>query len=184
MAREIDQAKMQIYTGSFSWCSDTLQENIKAKMPDYSPLDPKTWPVITSEVVGSRYKGYRLLPPYVAYERRLIDLYVEHNSDKEIVVVRSDGKVAKRSLFFHYFPFVYNHQGRARGYEYMHANHYSSWVFGVTGKLPETCTKGKIASSSVPETTTDASETSKDAFDEILEMLQDTQSESATGEME
>lgn len=169
MAREVDQAKLPQYHGKFTFDPKTLRDNIKALKPDYDPDDPKTWPVVTSQCVQQRlgfpYVGHQQLPPNVAYERNLVDRCVSLHADKEIEVVRTNGGITKRSLFFHHFPFVYNKHGQARGFEYMHADHYIQWVEGMTGKVPETRTKGK-------DTPTRTPETQPDAFTEILEMLQ------------
>jgi hypothetical protein len=48
-----------------------------------------------------------MLPPFVAYERQLIDKCTAHCADKIIDVMGSDGVLKKRNLYFHHFPFVY-----------------------------------------------------------------------------
>jgi hypothetical protein len=175
MAREVDQAKLSTYTGKFALNPSTLQQNVKAANPDYDPHDPKTWPVVTLEHVNRHifsYFGHTLLPPCVAYERKLIDMCVARNPDKYIEVECSDGTTIVRSMYFHHFPFVYNNRGKKRNFEYMHADHYTSWVHGVTGKTPKTRTKGKDSSSSPADT-----------FTEILDLIREVQPESLSDEI-
>jgi hypothetical protein len=76
-----------------------------------------------------------------------------------------------RSMFIHHFPFIYNRNGKERNFEYMYADHYASWVHGVTGKKPKTRTKGKDSPSSPADT-----------FTEILDLIRETQPESPTDE--
>lgn len=165
MAREVDQSKLPVYTGKFAWSTDELCTLIKAVKLDYDRFDPKTWPVITSqylqEQLGHTYTGARILPPYVAYERKLVQDCVALREDEQIEGEMFDGSVKKYNLFFHHFPFVYNNLGRARHFEYMRADHYVAWVQSMTGKIPETHTKGKHSSSQI------------DSYDEILEMIRE-----------
>jgi hypothetical protein len=175
MAREVDQAKLSIYAGKFALDPSTLQQNVKAADPDYDPDDPKTWPVITLEHVNQHILGYfgnTLLPPCVAYERKLIDMCVARNPDNYIEVECSDGITIVRSMYFHHFPFVYNIRGKKRNSEYMHADDYTSWVYGVTGKTPKTRTKDKDSSSSPADT-----------FTEIMDLIRETQPESLSDEV-
>jgi len=169
MAREVDQAKLPNYGGIFSWIAATLRAHIEAVMPDYDRHDPKTWPVITSKYlrsfIGHEYDGTRLLPPYVAYERGLVNKCVAHFPDQEIKIMRADGPEF-RGLYFHHFPFVFNFKGQARNFEYMHADHYIKWVSGITGTVPTTRTRGKDAPAPSPPS----------AFTECLEMLKEAQS--------
>ncbi|KAH7396661.1 hypothetical protein DE146DRAFT_756371 [Phaeosphaeria sp. MPI-PUGE-AT-0046c] len=168
MAREIDQAHLLEYTGEFSFDHKLILEFIKTAKPDYDHTDPKTWPLITSAYLNKwlikPYSGVLMLPPFIAYERSLVDLCVADREDGNVELVREDGVKTVRSRFHHHFPFIYNHNGHKRKFEYMHADHYTSWVFGVTGKVPATRTKGK-----------DTPSASADPFDEILELIQDAQ---------
>jgi hypothetical protein len=168
MAREIDQAHLPEYVGNFSFDPDLVLQLVKLVKSDYDPNDPKTWPLITTTYLEKwlkkPYDGARMLPPFVAYERNLVELCVAKREDIEIEFAREDGTKTVRSRFNHYFPFIYNHNGHKHNFEYMHADHYIAWVYGVTGKVPTTRTKGK-----------DTPVTSTDPFNEILELIQDTQ---------
>jgi hypothetical protein len=178
MAYEVDQGKLPRYAGSFSFDSRTLQQHIQTTKPDYDTYDPKTWPVVTQQhvrdLLEEDYNGEQILPPYVAYERQLVEVCIGQWPNRVIKVERSDGETTKCGLFFHHFPFIYDHRGRARNSEYMHADHYSSWVSEITGKLPETCTKGNDAS---PHKL-------MNPFDEIIEMIHETQAEVMANESE
>ncbi|KAH3919064.1 hypothetical protein HBH56_028320 [Parastagonospora nodorum] len=171
MAREIDQGKLPEYRGKFSWVADTLCAHISATMPEYDSHDPKTWPVITSDylqaLLGHEYDGNQCLPPYVAYERGLVDKCVTHFADGPAELIHTDGQTTSIGSLYHYlFPFVYNSQGQARKFEYMHAHHYITWVSDITGTVPSTRTKGK----DVPPSA------STSAFTEVLKMLKETRS--------
>ncbi|EAT86277.2 hypothetical protein SNOG_06446 [Parastagonospora nodorum SN15] len=118
MAREIDQGKLPEYRGKFSWVADTLCAHISATMPEYDSHDPKTWPVITSDylqaLLGHEYDGNQCLPPYVAYERGLVDKCVTHFADGPAELIHTDGQTTSIGSLYHYlFPFVYNSQGQA-----------------------------------------------------------------------
>jgi hypothetical protein len=178
MACEVDQSELPKYAGSFSYDSRTLQQHIQASKPDYDKYNPKTWPVVTQQhvrdLLNDDYIGEQILPPYVAYERQLVEVCIGQWPNRVIKIERSDGEITKRSLFFHHFPFIYDRRGRARNFEYMHADHYSLWVSEITGKLPETCTKGNDASP----------HKSMNPFDEIIEMIHETQAEVMANESE
>lgn len=176
MAREVDQAHLPEYTGKFSFDPKLMLEFIKAIKPDYDSTDPKTWPLISSAYLEKElqrpYTGISMLPPFIAYERSLVDLCVANREDSDFEFAREDGTTTVRSQFHHHFPFVYNQHGHKRKFEYMHADHYTSWVFGVTGKVPTTRTKGK-----------DTPSASINPFDEILELIQDAQDAQKQGEV-
>jgi hypothetical protein len=72
-------------------------------------------------------------------------------------------------MYFHHFSFVYNHNGKARNFTDTHADHCTSWVYGVTGKKPQTKASGK---ESPPSQT--------DTFSEVLNLIRETQPESPT----
>jgi hypothetical protein len=172
MARVVDQAKLPQFNGFFSFDSTILKHHVKAAKPDYNPNDPKTWPVVPFTSVymknGKNYDGSKLLPPFVAYERRLINLYVAMHPDRQIGVPRDDGGITKRSMYFHFFPLFYDENGRARSSASMDADQYDSWVRGVIGKVPKARTPtqdtaGPIAKNDEP-------------YHEILGMLQESQS--------
>lgn len=177
MARKVDQAKLPEYRGNFSWVAATLRAHIEAVMPEHDRHDPKTWPVITSEYIrsfsGHEYDGTKLLPPYVAYERGLVNKCVAHFPDQEIKIMRADGPEF-RGLYFHHFPFVFNFQGQARNFEFMHADHYIKWASGITRTVPTTRTKGKDVPT--PPFST--------AFTECLEMLKEAQSKPSVDDAE
>jgi hypothetical protein len=173
MAREVDQAKLPEYWGMFSWVEATLHAHIKVTMPEYDRYDPKTWPIITSDYLqaflGHDYDGNQCLPPYVAYERDLVDKCVAHFAERPVKFTHTDGQTTIiESLYYYLFPFVYNSQGQAHEFEYMHADHYITWVSDMTGTGPSTRTNGK----DVPPSA------STSAFAEVLEMLKETRSKS------
>lgn len=115
MARGIDQAHLPEHKGRFSLDPGRMLEFMKLDKPDYDPSDPKTWPLITSAFMEKwmrrPYDGAVMLPPFVAYERNLIELCVAKREDTEIEFAREDGVKTVRSRFNHYFPFIYNHNG-------------------------------------------------------------------------
>ncbi|KAH5332554.1 hypothetical protein HBI12_052740 [Parastagonospora nodorum] len=170
MAREVDQAKLPEYRGKFSWAAATLRAHIEAVMPKYDRFDPKTWPLVTADYLrsflGHEYDGTQLLPLYVAYERGLVDKCVAHFADKLVNVMQADGQTTtNRGLYFYLFPFVYNSQGQARKFEYMHADHYITWVSDLTGTVPITRTKGRNGK--------DVPALPPSAFTECLEILKE-----------
>jgi hypothetical protein len=160
----VNQNNLPEYTGRFSYQPHQLQEHLKAEKSDYDYTDPKTWPVVTAshlkDCLGEPYKGYKLLPPFVAYERNLVETCVRHWPNLEIEIKQADSGITKRSLHFHHFPFVVDYRGRWRHLEFMLDVQYASWVAGVVGKKPEARIEGKEAS-------TDP----MDPFDEIMEII-------------
>jgi hypothetical protein len=177
MAREFDQHKLRTYSGKFSYQPQLPQDYLKVDNSDYNHTNPETWPVMTSghldNLLGKTYAGDKLLPPFIAYDRKLVETCVSHWPDQLIDIKRTDGSTVKRSLYFYHFPFIYNNQGRLRPDDYIPAVHYASWVFSVSGKWPITRTKDKetLATSTTP-------------FDEIIEMIRGERMRSTTEEIE
>lgn len=177
MAREIDQDKLPRHTGRFSFDAEILKKAVKEVKDDYDPYDPKTWPVVTSDLIqqhlGREYYGHELLPPFVAYERKLIETCVLYHEDDIIEVVCKDGVTIKQMLYFHHFPFIYNRLNNPRPHEYMQATQYMTWVRAMTGMIPETRLKGRALSTTLTSERerSAAKDSSADAYQEVLDMI-------------
>jgi myosin heavy subunit len=183
MAREIDQKNLPKYTGRFSWIAANLHSYIKEVRPDYNSNDPKTWPLVTTErlqqILGRTYSGRQLLPLGVAYERDAVQLCVSRNPDKIVEVKRTDDTIDLMNLHFQNFPFIYNRFGQRRSFEYMPADQYVWWVFGMTGSMPQTRTRSRVSAFTFP-----SEEAPNSTFNEIIGMLREQQSDSATEQLE
>ena len=98
----VDQIALPLYRGRFSFNEAQLTTYIKEHKPDYEHHDPKTWMVVTADLVeahlGYPYSGQQLLPPGVAYERSLVFLCIGQHADRELDIERTDGYLSHMKL--------------------------------------------------------------------------------------
>ena len=180
MAPAVDQKSLSIYTGNFTFEDDKLRKDVKALHPDYEMSDPRIWPVITSECIERLlkrpYAAYMNLPPYLAYERRLVETWASWHQDVGVEVKETDGGTSTRSRYFIRFPFIYNSQYQAHSGGYIDMNDYVTWVIGATGKAPDATVIVSVTQSTAAVT---SAESLRDVLDEIHQMMQDEASKSA-----
>lgn len=113
MARPIYKSELPIYTGDFSFDETRLKELIKVAKPDYDPINPRTWPVITSKYLKTwlnmPYTGSNMLPSFVAYDCELVRSCLQGRPDKVVKVTAKGGEIATYSTEFIIFHSRYCH---------------------------------------------------------------------------
>jgi hypothetical protein len=101
---------------------------VRANTLRWLSVPPNSERFITSKHVADflkgNYKGDKLTPPYVAYERELVDTCISE-WDGDFVGVEVGEIFCDCSLHFHYFPCIFDNEGCIRESEHMPVDNYN-----------------------------------------------------------
>ncbi len=178
--RTIWPRTLPFFAGDFSWDERALHANIKAEKPDYDPHDPATWPRMTMRHLRTALRnverGDKILPVGIAYDRQIcVKYHCEPMYQGDVLVTQAHTKtsVLMDNLFYR-FPFQFGRSGVPYSSESLLAKNRDFYVDKVTGGR-------SMAANEINEPQSDKPKSSNEAFEEVLQMMNETPSNGDVG---
>ncbi|KAI4654350.1 uncharacterized protein J4E78_007395 [Alternaria triticimaculans] len=180
----MDSDKIEPYgnwNGHFTWHGKFMREYVKLVTRKYDKHDPRTWPLIhrsASTETGFNYGNSKFIPEYMVYDQTLME-----RMDKcDILrIARNRTTTGQKNVarLFCYYPFNYDRHGELRKYPHIPSEELEEWMSRTTRPVPTTHEKADTENALSNEDATEDS-SSKTAIHEIMKMLDDTDTATAT----
>jgi hypothetical protein len=143
------------YNGVFSWDTITLQANIKGVKTDYSPHDPRSWPMISIDTCRLDVDLDRSPPSFVAYTAVSAGIYFKAPEQQRPPYCAVFNHITKPDVFinryFYKYPFNFTPKGTLRSVVEIPKADFEEWMrFG--GKFVQMPLTSEVATPPEKET--------------------------------